>query len=73
MLENVDIESFNSHHNSLAQQHHSHQNALQDLFKQVQSLLSNYTSLKSDYEEVEDGREKYKKQARSQVRSFQAT
>jgi archaellum component FlaC len=67
MLDDSKLGSLSNHLNTVTEEHENHHNALQDLFKQVESLLTEYNSLKSDYEEVKDGRDKYKKQARGQV------
>ncbi len=45
----------------------THHNIVQELLQKYQNLVENYRSLKSDYEEEREVREKYKKLARGQV------
>lgn len=67
MLTDADIDSLNNNLGSHAKENQKHQETLQDVLNQFRGLLEHYSSLKSDYEEAKDGREKYKKQARGQV------
>jgi uncharacterized coiled-coil protein SlyX len=68
MLRDSDIDSLNGHLASLSLEQQKQHDNLQDLLRQFKNLLEDYTFLKSDYEEVKEGREKYKRQARGQVR-----
>jgi chromosome segregation ATPase len=69
MLRDSDIDSLTNHLGALSKENQKHHETLQDVLGQFKCLLEDYSSLKSDYEEVKEGREKYKRQARGQVRS----
>lgn len=67
LLRDSDIDSLNNQLSNLSRENQSHHDNLQQVLVQFRNLLEEYGSLKSDYEEVKEGREKYKRQARGQV------
>ena len=68
MLGESDIDSMNHHLSCLSTEQQKQHDSLLDLLGLFKRMLDDYSSLKSDYEEVKEGREKYKRQARGQVR-----
>jgi hypothetical protein len=67
LLRDSDIDSLTNQVAALSGENQSHHEKLQLVLGQFRSVLEDYSALKSDYEEVKEGREKYKKQARGQV------
>ncbi|KAJ5975567.1 Zinc finger CCCH-type [Penicillium waksmanii] len=69
LLRDSDIDSLNNQLAALSGENQSHHEKLQVVLNQFRNVLEDYSALKSDYEEVKEGREKYKKQARGQERN----
>lgn len=69
MLPNTDLETLASDLASGSDEDSNHHNNVHVLLSKFRSLLEEYTTLKSDHEEVKERREKYKRQPRSQVRT----
>lgn len=68
MLKDTDIPDLRNKLATITQDSQHHFNNLQTFIEKVQDLLQSYNSLKSDYEEEKEAREKYKKRSRAQVR-----
>ncbi|PYH43453.1 uncharacterized protein BP01DRAFT_424782 [Aspergillus saccharolyticus JOP 1030-1] len=69
MLADADIHALESHLGTVVRENQQHHDNLQNLLQKFQELLKNYNSLKSDYEEEKEGRERYKRLARGQERN----
>lgn len=67
MLGDTDIQALDGDLSSIVRDNKQHHDNVQGLLHKFQGLLDSYNLLKSDYEEVKEAREKYKRMARGQV------
>ncbi|KAL5333955.1 hypothetical protein BJX70DRAFT_403070 [Aspergillus crustosus] len=69
MLGDAEVQAIGGNLRSVSEDNQKRNNDLEMLFDQFKLLLESYNSLKSDYEEEKEGRERYKKLAKSQERN----
>ncbi|KAL4866036.1 hypothetical protein BDV12DRAFT_173582 [Aspergillus spectabilis] len=69
MLGDAEIQALGGNLKSVSEDNQKHHHDLQKLLDQFQFLLESYNRLKSDYEEEKEGRERYKKLAKTQERN----
>lgn len=67
MLGDADLKALGGNLKSVSEESQKHHDDLQRLLGQFQFLLDSYNRLKSDYEEEKEGRERYKRLAKTQV------
>ncbi|OJJ53604.1 hypothetical protein ASPSYDRAFT_162809 [Aspergillus sydowii CBS 593.65] len=69
MLGDADLKALGGNLKSVSDESQKHHDDLQKLLGQFQFLLDSYNRLKSDYEEEKEGRERYKRLAKTQERN----
>ncbi|RDW74537.1 zinc finger CCCH domain-containing protein [Aspergillus mulundensis] len=69
MLGDAELQALGGNLRAVSEENQKQQHDLQKLLDQFQSLLDSYSRLKSDYEEEKEGRERYKKLAKTQERN----
>ncbi|EED21150.1 conserved hypothetical protein [Talaromyces stipitatus ATCC 10500] len=69
MLNDIDLEKLSKDLTTITQTSKAYQNDLQNVLESFKDLLERYNSLKSDYEEEKEGRERYKRQAKARDRN----